>query len=76
MLPSDPRQMKLADPHQVAEQLDLLRYATREAPNPGPDPLRLKEAEGDLERIFGPPKTPDTALGLAPESNEPEALAA
>ena len=61
---------------QVAEQLDLLRYASREAPNPGPDPLQLKRAEAKLERVFGPPETPATALASSAASDEPGTLAA
>jgi hypothetical protein len=51
--------MGLYEPtREIAEQLDLLRYATPQAPNPGPDPLQLRQAEAQLERIFGPPHDP------------------
>jgi hypothetical protein len=62
--------------HEVAEQLDLLRYATPASPNPGPDPLQLKMAEAELERIFGPPETPESVLREGSALDEPDTLAA
>ncbi len=61
---------------QIAEQLDLLRYATRDAPNPGPDPVQLKEAEVELERIFGAPQAPLADLAHGPECDGLGVLAA
>jgi hypothetical protein len=55
---------------QVAHRLDLLRYATPDAPNPGPDASLLKEAEAALDEIFGPPEAPGTAPGQ--DSEEPK----
>ena len=61
---------------EAAEQLDLLRYATPQAPNPGPDPLQLRRAEVELERVFGPPLIPLPALQDGQARDEPETLAA
>jgi hypothetical protein len=62
--------------HEVAEQLDLLRYATPASPNPGRGPLRLKIAEAELELIFGPPETPESVLREGSALDEPDTLAA
>lgn len=61
---------------EVAEQLDLLRPATTESPNPGPDPIQLRKGEAELERIFGALGTPKVALQDHSAPNEPDSLAA
>ncbi|MGH2910976.1 MAG: hypothetical protein ACRDJ3_00720 [Solirubrobacteraceae bacterium] len=61
---------------EVAEQLDLLRPATAESPNPGPDPIQLRRGEAELERIFGALGNPKVALQGDPALDEPNSLAA
>jgi hypothetical protein len=44
--------------HDIAARLDLLRYASPHAPNPGPDPFQLRRAELELAEVFGPSQNP------------------